>query len=271
MIETGMNRYVCAADESSDENPLRNFIYGGFAAPAEDWTGTFETAWRERVLLGPPSIPFLHMTDIRSRKWRARYDLSVLDADRRVDEAARVIGSCGSLIPVVGSVDRMKLDERIARLPPLPPTFTGLESPDYLAFYAFAMVCAHLIELWPAPEVRRIDFHLERNDQTRKGLRTFHRKMAPNLSELGSRAAARIGELELVKKQNVATQAADVLCWHARNELNGSLDRWGRRRYEKMIGQGRFGCRFDMDELCLNELLDRLELKARSHRTDGEK
>jgi len=70
-----------------------------------DWDGAFADAWRERVLDGPPSIPYLHTADIRSSQWRLLHGLSHSDAENRLDEATRVIRSMGSLIPVVVYVD----------------------------------------------------------------------------------------------------------------------------------------------------------------------
>jgi hypothetical protein len=53
------------------------------------------------VLDGPPPIPYLHMTDMRSRKFRDEHGLSRYDADSRLDEAIKVIEQLGSLRAVL--------------------------------------------------------------------------------------------------------------------------------------------------------------------------
>jgi hypothetical protein len=51
-----MSVYVCAVDESADENPQDQFFYGGFVALEEDWE-SIEAEWRRHVLESPPDIP----------------------------------------------------------------------------------------------------------------------------------------------------------------------------------------------------------------------
>ena len=89
--------FICATDESGDAG---NFSYGGWAAPVDVWEGCFTAAWNERVLNGPPQIPYLHMTDIRDWNWQKEYGLTPWQADRRVDAAAEVLRSAGALVPV---------------------------------------------------------------------------------------------------------------------------------------------------------------------------
>ena len=58
------------------------------------------------------------MTDLRSRRWRAEHGLTEWDADQRLDEATRVIGSCGNLFPIVSSVSKEKFDRLVRDLIP---------------------------------------------------------------------------------------------------------------------------------------------------------
>jgi hypothetical protein len=55
---------------------------------------------RPRVLDGPPRIPYLHMTEMRSSGWRNEHGLSRLDADDRIDSAITVIDQMQSLYPI---------------------------------------------------------------------------------------------------------------------------------------------------------------------------
>lgn len=91
-----MALFVSASDENTATDKSA-FLLGGLIAPEEDWYRYFAPAWQERVLDGPPPIPYLHTTDIRSRKFRDEYGLSRHAADARLDEAIKVIEQLGSL------------------------------------------------------------------------------------------------------------------------------------------------------------------------------
>src|ERR1700754_5288913 len=92
-----MGIYVAAGDESDGPKQDGWFLFGGFVAPAEDWTRWFAPAWTERVLQGPPAIPYLHMVDIRSPNWCKQHGLTRLQAEDRIDAAVKVIRTLGSL------------------------------------------------------------------------------------------------------------------------------------------------------------------------------
>ena len=62
--------FLASCDESAGKTKRDQFYFGGFIGPEEDWSRFLAPAWQERVLDGPPVIPYLHMTDIRSNQWR---------------------------------------------------------------------------------------------------------------------------------------------------------------------------------------------------------
>src|SRR5579862_4656280 len=64
--ESRMAVFVSASDETAGRGQADLFFFGGWLGPEEDWSRFFVPAWQERVLDGPPKIPYLHMTDIRS-------------------------------------------------------------------------------------------------------------------------------------------------------------------------------------------------------------
>src|SRR5439155_17281293 len=97
--------FVSGLDETAGKTHRDTFLLAGFVAPEHDWSRFFAPAWQERVLDGPPSIPYLHMTEIRSRKWRERYGLSQLQADDRIDEAIILLDTMATLYPVGVHVD----------------------------------------------------------------------------------------------------------------------------------------------------------------------
>jgi hypothetical protein len=59
-----MATFICCADESTDGRQQTDFFYGGFAASEDTWEEDFAPAWNERVLKGPPSLDYLHMSSI---------------------------------------------------------------------------------------------------------------------------------------------------------------------------------------------------------------
>jgi hypothetical protein len=242
-----MTVYVCAADESSDQNPRGHFFYGGFSAPINDWQREFADAWTERVLNGPPEIPYLHMTDILSPKWRAQYGLTERQANERLDVAARVIRSTGSLIPVLIYVDEKDYNE-ILRQPVLPK---GKQrpvpfDPDYICFICFQVTQLMWIHR-RCPDVERVDLWVERNGRVSRYLSQFHEGSAEAMKAADSPELARlVGQFKEVGKESIPAQAADMLGWHARNHLRGALERDGERRYWQMTtgdngGLGRYG------------------------------
>ena len=171
-----MGLFVCVADESADQNPRGNFVYAGFAAPIEEWEGAFAAAWTERVLKGTPQIPYLHQTSIRSPHWRATdgNGIGEHEAFRRLDQAALVIQSTGCLIPVSYTMKEAEFDQYASRkfrsAGRLRPETLR---PDYFGFLGFALAQLHWIHS-EYPDVRRVDFWVERNDAITRTMRIFH-------------------------------------------------------------------------------------------------
>jgi hypothetical protein len=217
-----------------------HFIYGGFSGPADVWDGCFAAAWNERVLPGPPRLPFLHMTDIRDWNWQRRFGLQPWDADRRLDAAADVIRSTGRLVPVVVHVHRSRYEEVIRRpFTPEPNRKKVQLDPDYLCFLWSAFLQLEWLQAEFADEVERVDFRAERNGAvTPHG--GLHRSLVSALAYIGKQhQIPLVGNFSCVQKDNIASQAADMLTWHARNYQRGKLDRAGYRRLWRMIIGGR--------------------------------
>lgn len=250
--------FICAADESYDSG---NFFYGGFAAPVTDWEG-FARAWNERVLQGPPQIPYLHMTDITDWKWQEKYGLKPWEADRRIEAAVEVIRSTGSLVPVLWSVDRREY-AAIVRQPftPGPKKKPAQLEPDYLCFLFFAYTALDWLHQRYADEIERVDFWVEENDRITLNMAAFHKSLINVLPRLNSaHFAPLVGEFHEVGKDRIPAQAADVLGWHARNARRKVLDPAGWRRYWKMVEGGlphrlRFGHLGRMNTLFPRRLL----------------
>ena len=222
----------------ADETETTEFFYAGFAAPLEDWEDWFIPAWQERVLNGPPTIPLLHMTDIRSEKWRDKYGLSRPESERRVDEAFRVIRSLGSLYPILCWTNaehfRASLGERKIVGPPR-AQFTNAYAyePDYLCFINLAMIAIFYVKsVDPAPV--KVDFIVERNGKITEHMKDFHESMVRSFRALGHpEHADLIGDLIPAGKDCLPLQAADLLCWYSQREKATTLSaREGQRYYD---------------------------------------
>lgn len=237
--------FVCVADESYDDG---NFVYGGFAAPVTVWDGCFAEAWNERVLNGPPQIPYLHMTEIRDWNWQKEHGLKPWQADRRVDAAADVICSTGGLVPVLYSAGRKDFAE-IVRQPysPGPNRRRVSLEPDYLCFGWFALTQLVWLHTEYGESVEKVDFWVEDNGVITRRMAGFHKALSDAVKYINrGYLAPLIGEFVPVSKDRIPAQAADMLAWHERNAARGKLDRVGLRRHYTMTtsgspGRGRFG------------------------------
>jgi hypothetical protein len=227
--------FVSGSDETSGKTQRDNFVFAGWVAPEEEWSRFFAPAWQERVLDGPPAIPYLHMTDIRSPRWREEYRISQLDADDRIDEAFRLIDTMQSLYPVGIMVDAGHVRDRFAKT-----RVTALRlkakarafEPDFVCFLAYSWIVLNYLDQHH-PEAEKVDFVVEKNGATTKHIQDFHSALAQSLEALGNPSLARfVGDIIPGEKGRIPLQAADLLCWHtARSRHPETMDLADRRRY----------------------------------------
>jgi hypothetical protein len=238
--------FVCAADESADENPRRNFCYGGFAAPVTDWDGPFLSAWTARVLDGPPRIPYMHMTDMLTPAWRRKHGLADSDVAPRLTAASEVIGTHKSLMPMCWWVkdDDFK---RIVKQPALANRGLPLaDQPDYLMFLALAVSTLDRLHKDHGAELEKVDFWTECNGKITDHIKRFHAHLPDILRGMGrDDLVPLIGELLPVGKGRIPVQAADFLLWHTRRDIAGTLDSDAARRHHLMVANRR-GLREDI-------------------------
>jgi hypothetical protein len=207
--------FVSASDETSGATSQGIFHYCGYVAPLNDWSEFFAPAWYERVLAGPPAIPYLHMTDIRSKGWRQQHGLSEVDADLRVQAACEVIGQLGGMFPARATLPagdfRVSCGKRKMRVSSKAiKTF----EPDYLGFMGYAfLVLRYIADEFP--DADKVDFIIERKKGISEHIVDFHNDFPEGLASVGqSSLAPLLGELIPGGKERIPLQAADVLCWH---------------------------------------------------------
>lgn len=255
--------FLAASDESNGANSLGDFQTTGWLAPESDWYQFFNPAWRERVLDKPPRIPYLHVTEMRSRTWREEHGITRLDADDRLDEAVDIIKTLGSLRPVQIKVmggDFRKLFHQTEF-----KTEKGARKkyePDYYAYlpYAYAVLCRVKITF---PDAERIDFMVEQKSGITPQMQGFHESLPASLRHIGrSDLVPLVGKFIPGSKQDIPLQAADFLCWHSQRAEAGTLDENDIRRWNPMARMKGFS--FDMTKELMMPLAEAFRQKEKS-------
>lgn len=256
--------FVSASDETLGGGI---FHHAGWLAPESDWATIFTPAWQQSVLDGPPRIPYLHMTDIRSRKWREENGVSSIDAENRVDAAFNVIGRMNTLYPLC-SQTTADVFVRLFREHKIRTNKGAIKryEPDHLCFLGYIYLVLNYAHV-KHPDTERVDFIVERKNGVFDQMKEFYESLAEMFEALGSPELIRfMGDLIPGGKERIPLQAADVLCWHTqRAELRsftgvdgeryksiaqrpGIIQRWTNEELEEMAKnlkkQSEFG-RFD--------------------------
>src|SRR6266403_1453566 len=225
--------FVAASDETNSANGL--YHYAGWLASESDWTRFFAPAWQERVLDGPPQIPYLHMTEMRSRAWREQWGITQADVDERLDEAARVIDQMGSLYPF-----KLTIDTSIFR--PLYKRHKMLVAsgavknykPDFLGFVSYAFAVLTQVH-FKYPEAEKVDFLVENNSEITKQIHELYETMPASLKQIGKpELVPLVGEFLPGRKDRVPLQAADYLCCHNQRSDAQMLDDRDSRRWNTL-------------------------------------
>jgi hypothetical protein len=250
--------FVSGSDESAGNNQRDPFIFAGWVASEHDWSNQFIPAWQQRVLGGSPTIPYLHMTEMRSRQWRDEHNLSENEADRRIDEAFALIAKSPTLFPIGISVSGAAIYENFATIKVVAETGGSRKfDPDYLCFLAYAWMALNHVYL-NHPECEKLDFIVERKTGVTKYIQEFHSRLDGALAALGHRHLSMlVGDFIPAGKESVQLQAADLLCWHtARWNQPQSMSSEDMRRYE-MIAH-RSGHKASLDRETISQLASAL-------------
>ena len=252
--------FISASDEHSGSDGRGLFLFAGYVGPEPDWSHFFVPAWQERVLDGPPNIPYLHMTEIRSQEFRDKWGLSGVAADDRVDEAVSIINTMGSFYPIAIAVDASHLksafrESKVRRAEAKQFEAKPFE-PDYLCFLAYAHTVLDYVHE-KHPHVEKVDFIVERKGYITRYINEFHSGLAKALTSIGRpELSPLVGELSTGDKDRIPCQAADVLCWHAARFENAqevaSQDIPDARRYLKL--RNRKGLWFDLNNDLVSEM-----------------
>lgn len=229
-----MTVFNAYSDESSGADRRSMFYYAGYVAPKSDWEDIFAPLWDERVLKGPPRIPYLHMTDIRKEVWRQEHGITRSEGEFRIDEAVGVLSAIPTLMPVGSQLNASTVLDVFQQKFLTKKGARKKMAPDYFGFLAYAfVVLKYVSENYPGAE--RVDFFVENNGEITKHIQEFHGTIEGNLRALGSpRMASLLGDLIPAGKDMLPLQAADVGCWFSRRSWEHSLDQRDLKRMRKL-------------------------------------
>ena len=229
--------FASFSDESTGKTERDTFMCAGWMGSKDDWTRFFTPAWDEWVLAGPPRIPYLHMTEIRSPKWREAHGLTEADAENRVDQACVILDQLANLQPVRlvvngGDFRDEFRDTRVVRTGRKQFAASTFE-PDYICFLGYAWAALKYLTEYH-PEAEKLDFVVERKNKVTNYIQEFHSQLPDALAALGSPELARlVGELVPGGKDRLPLHAADLLCWHcARREKLETMSDRDKLRYK---------------------------------------
>ena len=227
--------FLAASDETSGANAFGLYHYAAWVAPEPDWSLYFTPAWQQRVLDGPPQIPYLHMTEMRSKSWRAKWRITDLDMDDRLDEAAVVIQTLGSLYPFKLTIDASTF--RPLYRPHKVVVASGAHKdfqPDFLAFMSYAYAVLFYVNK-KHPDAEKVDFLVENNSEITKHIYELYKEMPSALTRIGMQhLIPLVGEFIPGGKDRAPLQAADYLCWHIQRAEANNLDDRDARRWNTM-------------------------------------
>jgi hypothetical protein len=224
--------FIAASDETSGGDTSSPFHYAGWIAPEPDWTLYFTPAWQERVLVGPPEIPYLHMTDMRSKAWREKYGISESDAEDRLDAAAILISQLGSLFALMFTVNRAEFNPLYKEHKVIVASGATTDfQPDFLAFVCYAYGVLKYVHD-KHPDAEKVDFLVENNRDITKHINEFYKVMPNALNYIGApELIPLLGEFLPGGKDRAPLQAADYLAWHSRRADSDTLDERSSRRF----------------------------------------
>lgn len=220
-----MSVYLAFSDESGVGDPRGKFLVAGYLAPESKWPALI-SAWQSRVLDGPPRIPYLHMTDIRSNAWRSEHAISYNEAEGRVAEAIRVIYSTGAMSAVASVITRADLQDLFhrphRRRKDIP---VGLDEPDYACYLAFINIM--LLRAYKLhPDATKVNFIVSYKEVVTKGLNNLTDVTRHWLKSERPEIAALFGDvIPASMEEELPLQAADALCWHLQCYYRGGYSR----------------------------------------------
>jgi hypothetical protein len=246
--------YVSFSDESSVANGAGQFIISGLVANELYWP-TFSGRWADEVLQPPPTIEYLHMADIRSRKWREERGITDKNcASEKVQKAIQVITEEAPTKTFMGSLPEARFSELKKRVEAEGfPVKKRHGFADYPCFVTYAAAVLNQVAT-DTPDLEKINFVVSRKKYVshylqanlREDMIQYFRRSNPSLAKF-------IGDIvPLSMEQHPPLQAADVICWHLNRAYALTLDEEAKANALKLNEKGIVG--LEMNESMLSEI-----------------
>lgn len=219
---------------ATDETYRDKYVYAGLLAPLKYWQNIFASRWDKMVLGGVPQIPFLHMTDIRSRSWREKFGISETEAERRVDNAVEILCKRKEPTWIGFEFSHSHFNDNLRQKVRLPTGAIKIYSPDDFAFYGYVYAVLTYVKMM-YPGARKVDFLVEQNGEVTKNLHYFYDNFEASLKETGAAdCTGMLGEIIPGGKGRSPLQAADLVCWYLRRARENSLKGVDLGRYQRL-------------------------------------
>ena len=193
---------------------MGDFLVSGYVADEKEWP-CVASAWQERVLDGPPKLPYLHMSELRNEKWRDSLGITHLDSQDRVDEAVRLLSHAGCLSIVASVINRSDLasiiHSRYKRKKDIP---IYLVEPDYFCFLGYSVYTVVGVHK-KYPNAEKVNFVVSRKQNVTHHLHQAHIDARNWLEDAYPQLKGMMGEIIPACMENrLPLQCADVICWH---------------------------------------------------------
>ena len=213
--------YVSYTDESqSADQKSGKFLIAGYVANKDKWP-EFSKRWHEEVISSKPSIPYLHMVDIRSESWRIRNGLTRAEADEKVRRAITIIAQSDYIDGYCTHVSEHAYNKLLYVMESNDSAMAAKSRVDYLCFGAYAGV---LIKKLAGEhlDLQKVIFSISRKKGVSHHLEhSFHDAIQEMLEQRHPDKASFLGDvLALNMPDHMPLQAADVLCWHLQRRFN---------------------------------------------------
>lgn len=205
--------FTAFSDESGAQDPVGPFLVGGYVADVDTWPW-LASAWQDRVLNSRPSIPYLHMIEIRRKRWQSEHGLTWLQAEEKVSTAISVIASTGGMSAIHSEISRGDLADALQARGI--KRQIGIDEPDYQCFIGYAYHVLREVR-YRYPEAERVDFVVSRKGKITDHIKEFHEELKELVKQHNPELGTLVGRLIPDDMDgSPPLQAADVLCWHVR-------------------------------------------------------
>jgi hypothetical protein len=207
--------YVSYSDESSVRDGAGQFIIAGVVADERYWP-KFSRRWAREILDAPPKIPYVHMTDFRSKEWRFRHGLCWEQQIQKVKQAVKIICEEKAVGVFLGSMPEARWTAFKVRAESEGVNIAKNKGfADYPCFTTYAAAVLNQVA-FDISDLRKVNFIVSRKQNVSHHLRNDVKTAMDRYFESDHPELAKIfGDIvPLTMEDHPPLQAADVLCWH---------------------------------------------------------